>query len=280
MGRAILFNGQISDDSIQISSESELLNYGKGFFETLLYENGRLYFYDDHIERIATTLRTFENDIDFSHIGKERILELIKNNGCETKTLRVKIIYAPIAIDKLWDTCVFIREYKRDTNACSVCIHREHKGGFLYNFKSTNYWANTYWRKYYRKHFSADEVLFPGTNNNILEGSYTNCLVIKGTTLFSVDNRETYLSGIMQKNIIEHYRTFGFQKTIAQEGGYSIAFLFDADEILLTNSLIIARSVEKLYAGRKKLRYAPLGKGWAERIRNYFLSPDQSGKIG
>jgi branched-subunit amino acid aminotransferase/4-amino-4-deoxychorismate lyase len=271
VGRTILFNGQLSDDSIRITGGSELLNYGTGFFETLLYEDGHLYFYEDHIERMRTTLRTFEKEIDFSLIAKERIVALIKHNGCEKKTLRVKIIYAPVTPDTLWDTCVLVQEYRRETCACTVCIHHEQKEGFLHKFKSTNYWANTYWRTYYKKHFSADEVLFPAANGNILEGSYTNCLVVKGKSLFSVDSSNNYLPGIMQKNVIAHYRALGFQKTMAKKGGFSFAFLSGADEIMLTNSLVIARSVGTLCAGGKKLPYTPGGKRWAEKIRNYFL---------
>ncbi|MBN1697206.1 MAG: aminotransferase class IV [Spirochaetales bacterium] len=272
MERTILFNGEITADTIRLTAGSEVLNYGTGFFETILYENGHLYFYEDHIERIRSALATFKKEIDESGVGEERIIDLIRHNGYEDRILRVKIICAPITGSKMWDTCVFLGEYHRDSGSCAVCIHHEPKEGFLFRFKSTNYWANHYWRTWYRDNFSADEVLFPDTSGSILEGSFTNCLAVKGKTLFYVDGRNNYLFGIMQKRIISDFRILGFTKVLPGKKGFSPAFLAGADEILLVNSLIIARTVEVLYWGSIKTICNRGRKGWGAKIRDFYLS--------
>lgn len=268
----ILFNGKIVNDSIKTHTGSSFFNYGNGFFETLLYQNQKLYFWADHNERMEYAQEVFEFTLCKDWLSEKLVHDLIKINQCRNKTLRVKILCAPVREELVWDSIVFVRNYKRINREFSLFIHWEPRDGFFCNFKSVNYQALLYWRKYYKDHFNADEVAFTGFNSNVLEASSSNILVVKNKILFYVDIHENYLAGVMQKNIVRECTACGFKDAVPVKDGFALDQLKDADEILLSNSLIIAQRVGVLHAGKKEQIYEYIDHGWAERIRRYFLS--------
>ena len=99
----ILFNGKIITDRITISAGNEALNYGKGLFETIRYEKGKLFFYNEHIKRLEEACYALGIDFDLRTLAPDHILRLINKNKAAEKTLRVKILYTPLSGD--WDTC-------------------------------------------------------------------------------------------------------------------------------------------------------------------------------
>jgi len=270
VGRKILFNGEIIKNEIRIDTKSHILNYGTGFFETLLYENRQIYFYKDHINRMKNTQNIFEIDIDYTSIEDKFIYQLIGENNLNKQTLRIKIIYAPIQSETKWDTCVFIQDYKRINKAYSVCVHTEPKDNFLYNFKSLNYMANNYFRNYYKNHSNADEVLFISFKGGILEGSYTNILAVKDNILYYVSTHNNYLKGVMQNQILRNTKAIGLKQSEEITEGFTTIFLKKADEILLTNSLIGAQPIGEIYTKGNKIQIPVNKENWAEKIRSFY----------
>lgn len=272
MKRFILFNGTIVKDRIQTHTGSSFFNYGNGFFETVLYQDKRLYFWNSHLDRLEHTGEVFEFAIRKDLLSENLVYKLIKKNRCVQDTMRVKILCAPVQDENVWDSMVFVKEYKRTNKDYSLFIHREPKDGFFCNFKSVNYQALLYWRNYYREHFNADEVLFTGFHHNILEASSSNILLVKDHTLFYVAIHDNYLAGIMQKNIVKDYKECGFRDVVPVNNGFTQERLKDADEILLSNSLIIAQRAAVIHTGKKNPAFTYRNHGWAQRIRDYFLS--------
>ena len=79
-------NQEISHDVLQ------LLTSGQALFETILYENGILWFWEDHLERLNGSLRQFGVYLDADKI-KERVLLAIENRYVHDG-IRVKIVAA------------------------------------------------------------------------------------------------------------------------------------------------------------------------------------------
>ncbi|MBN2444030.1 MAG: aminotransferase class IV [Spirochaetales bacterium] len=271
MENNILYNGRITPDSIVTHTGSSFFNYGIGFFETVLYQNNRLYFWADHVERLQQTAELFEFLLTSEWLSEDLVYELIRHNKGEQNILRVKILCGPIREQGVWDIIIFVKEYERHTMDYELFIHWEPKDGFFCNFKSVNYQALLYWRGYYKEHFQADEVLFLNYQGNILEASASNVLVVKDSVLFYVDIHDNYLPGIMQKNIVKESTHLGFKKAVPIQGGFTLDFLEKADEVLLTNSLIVAQRTGQLHGSKNKKTFFYRDSGCVRRIQEYFL---------
>lgn len=270
MGRKILLNGKLVKNQITIPVLSTALNYGKGFFETILYENHKLYFYNSHIKRLEETCTTLSIDYDFETLSPEKIYMLINKNGDMDKVLRVKILYFPLVKEE-WDTCVYTVDYNRETEPMTICGHYEERERFFANFKTTSYFENVYWRDFYSRRYKVDEVLFRNTGNNFVEGSYTNLFCVKDRVLFCPDINNDFLKGIMYTKILKNYRAIGFEEIYHKRQGIRDSFIKGADEVFLTNSLFIARSVGMFFDTTKNRYYKLMGRSWARKIRDFFL---------
>ena len=166
-----MYRGLISDPIINTDALSPFFNYGRGFFETILYEKGKLHLFDEHLKRMANTCRDFQIQIDFSEIEEKKILRFMEKTGLSDHSCRVKIIYAPVKEANRWDTVVTAAPYTRPVKDFILSIHDEVYNSILNRYKSLNYEYNLYWKDYYRKKDHCDEVLFCNKEGNILEGS-------------------------------------------------------------------------------------------------------------
>lgn len=269
MDEVILLNNRFQGEGIGLSVFSPHFNYGQGFFETLLYENDRIYFLQEHLNRIEKTCRFWGILLDMSWLTEARLLELIKKNNLGTKPARLKILYAPMGQrPEKWDLCVYVKEYVRDNSSRRVCVHSEIRDSVLFAYKSLNYQANLYWKSYYQN--DADEVLFVNTKGNVLEASISNVLYIKKNQLYFSGDHHSYLKGIMQAKILELARQLDLPP-LACNNGLKIGEMITADEVILTNSLMIAQPCSLLIdkAGYKHNLKAA---GWAKKFRKLILN--------
>jgi branched-subunit amino acid aminotransferase/4-amino-4-deoxychorismate lyase len=267
----ILFNGQVRDDQIPLTPFSPHFQYGTGFFETILYEKGKLYFYDEHLRRIENTCKAFSFLLDKNHISQEGVINLIQSLSQKEKTLRIKIIYAPMnSLDqKKWDTLVFTEPYRRRDKPMKASLHQEGCGSSLRKYKSINYDYNRYWNSYYKQKDGSDETLFTMDGKNILEGSYTNILIRKKRNIFSIHPNLPCLPGIAQQMILDYASHKGY--TLHRlTGGLNIRKLQRADEVIGTNSLLLAENIISLTRGDQSIL---LGKETILRdeLRKHFL---------
>ena len=274
MGRKVLFNGKIIDFTETnniLNPESGLLNYGMGFFETVLYENRKLFFLPEHLQRLEKTAAFFKVKREFQSTTKELILSFINKEKMEDKTLRIKIITAPISSNENWDTVIFLKEYNRKNISFQTSVHEIGEENLLRNYKTTNYWHNLFWKEHYHRQNGCDEVLFINSHHNILEGSYTNILVIKDNNLHYTGKNNNYLKGIMQEEIIVKAKQIGFNKVISEENGISKELITTADEIILSNSLMIAGNIGSLTFSDEKITFQRERMKSAKKIRDFFL---------
>ena len=248
-GREVLYRGEIKSPKLMSHSDSPFFNYGQGFFETILYEKGRLQFLKEHLERMKRTCSEFNISLDYSEIEEKPILELLEKNNLTNKSCRVKILYAPIEKGDRWDTVVTAAPYTRPVNDFILSIHNEIYDSFLNRYKSLNYQYNLHWRDYYHRKENSDEVLFCNKEGNILEGSYTNVLYVKDSTLYYVDKCNNYLQGIMQDQVLFEAEKIQGLSIEALTEGIEISQIREADEVIICNSLMTVQNVRKIIYG-------------------------------
>lgn len=248
-GRAVLHRGVTSSPLMMTDSRSPFFNYGKGFFETMLYENGGLQYFEEHLLRMKNTCRDFDIHLDYSQVEEKKIYNYLQEIGLRNHCCRVKILYAPIEEANRWDTVVSAAPYTRPAKNFILSVHDEVYDSKLNRYKSLNYNDNLHWKDHYHKIDQSDEVLFCNKEGNILEGSYTNILFEKDSTIYYVDKCNNYLQGIMQDQILDVAVEIEGLKIEALTKGIPIDLLKQADEVLISNSLMQVQNVRKIING-------------------------------
>lgn len=243
--RAILYRGELTGPLLTSDALSPHFNFGRGFFETILYEGGELRLMDAHRMRMESTCRHFSMNLDYSQMDEDKILSLLERENLADKTARVKILYAPVADAARWDIVVTTAPYTRPANDFVLSVHGEIRDISLCRYKSLNYQYNLYWKEYFYHKDRSDEVLFLNRYGNVLEGSYTNVLYTRDSVLHYAGLDQNYLQGIMQGEILKNAQASG-KKIQADEKGIPLDALTRADEVFLCNSLLGKKNVRKI----------------------------------
>lgn len=268
MGRKVLFDGVIKyKDSINIRPDSPAMNFGTGLFETVLYEKNRLFFFEDHIERLSSTCEELELPLPrFDHASENHIKELVSQNGMTDKTARVKVLYAPLFVEEKWNLLTSVSVYERTVSFMTATVDLRVKENYLSRFKTISYMQN---RLSSKNSALNGETLFVNGSGQITEGSRSNLIGVKNNVLYFTGTKENYLQGIMQKNIIRDHKDIGFSDSVELEGGFSPEDLGSYDEIMITNSLIIAKPADKVNCGNKTHLFG--SRKYTDQILSFYI---------
>ncbi|QEK11030.1 4-amino-4-deoxychorismate lyase [Crassaminicella thermophila] len=242
----ISFNGTlIKSKETCISPESEAFLYGYGIFETLKIHCGKIFFIDEHLERLKKGCKelNIKLDYDLKKIQKY-CYNLINSNSMVFGAL--KILYAKNKDQ--YNLLLFTREniyteekYKKGFHICFADTKKNPYSKLTY-IKSNNYLENIL-EKQKAKENGYDEAIFLNVLNKISEGTYTNIFFIKNNILYTPATECGILPGIMRNKIIDLIYKLNLNLKI---GTFNKADLFNADEIFLTNSLMDIMPVSQL----------------------------------
>ncbi|MDY0017549.1 MAG: aminotransferase class IV [Candidatus Delongbacteria bacterium] len=268
MGRKVLFDGVIKyKDSINIRPDSPTLNFGTGLFETVLYEKNRLFFFDDHIERLRSSSEELNLPLPrFDHASENHIKELVSQNGMTDKTVRVKVLYAPLFDEEKWNLLASVSSYERTAGFITATVDMRVRDNYLSRFKTTSYMQN---RLSLKNSALNGETLLINGSGQIIEGSRSNLIGIKNNVLYFTGTKESYLQGIMQNNIIRDHKKIGFGGAVGLEGGFCPDELGSYDEIIITNSLIIAKPAEAVNYGN--IKYPFSSRKHTDQILSFYI---------
>ena len=248
----MIFDGEIKDDILEnITADSPAFCWGMGVFETLLYENNRIYFLTEHLNRMKTSCSELNLPYPVpNNIKEEKIMMLIRENGLTDSSARIRIIHSPLYDDKKWNTVVTAVKYERNTSFAGVSLCPVKRENTFYSYKTISYMQNILIKKAYP---DFDEVLLINTKGNVIEGTYTNIIAVKDNIVYYVSGDQNCLPGIMQSKIISDHKKLGFSGAEEVKEGFSRDFLSSARELILTNSLMIARNIDIIDFGNRNL---------------------------
>ena len=269
MGRKILLEREIRDiDDVVISPDSPALNFGYGFFETVLYENGRLFFFQEHIDRLISSCTALNTPIlKPNSLTEDLLFDLIEQNGMKDKCARIKIMYAPLFKKDEWVTVIFCNSYERIEKPVKTIVSNDRRDNPFYRHKTLSYMQNIIVQDKLKEF---DEVLFTNIKGNITEGTRSNIIGIRKNILYFTDTKENYLQGIMQKNILKDHLELGFCDAIPVMNGFGIESLELFEELIMTNSLAVARNIYSIRHGKNNIKIS--GLEYSHKIRDYYLN--------
>ena len=231
LGKHFTHNGKILPvRKAKIAIDDIEFTYGFGVYENLRVRKGKIFFIDEHVERLFNSAKIIElkHDFNFDQI-KEWIEELIKKNKLEDCNIKMLLIggenpdlyimcLAPKFLDKKF--------YKQGVKVISYEYER-----FLPQAKTLNM-LPSYLIFKKANEAGAFDALLVDKNNNIVEGTRSNFFVIKNKTIYTTSVTKV-LDGVTRRTVIDCAKQNGYEVV---EKDIKLSELFDYDGAFLTNT--------------------------------------------
>lgn len=267
MGRTVLLDGKMKFfDCVNIRPDSPSLNFGAGLFETILYENGKIFFPEDHLKRLVSSCKALKIKIPAKTFCRiDNIVELIIANCQLDRSCRIKVMYSPLFDRSEWNVLITVEGYERNNCAISAVTAGRTRDNEFYRFKTNSYMENFL----HIESAPESEILFLNSKGNITEGARSNILCVKDNVLFYTDIDENYLQGIMQSHIVSDHKVFGLSDVQSVKCGFGYEFIKECSDVIITNSLMIARPCSSVKFGKNTINYNI--SDISENIRKFYL---------
>ena len=214
--------------------------YGRGVFETIRVDKGRIEYLVEHLSRLERGCREVLGLESQKLNWKEIITILINKNMLMNSIGVVKIMISEgksgLFLDTNYSvTCrkYIMRKSIQENNGLSLGIYPHRRESFLADHKTMNY---LYYLKAgeWVKINGFDEAVILNADGSVSETNTGNILIIQDKTVIVPESKHR-LKGIMEGKVLENYEQKGFKiltKVIMPEELYAF------QTILITNSLI------------------------------------------
>lgn len=250
-----LING-IAADHLNINDRS--IHYGDGLFETILCNDNKLYYWQQHFQRLQTSAeqlkiacppeQVFLDDITklladddslpacvikiiVSRGTGERGYKFSKNTSANRLVMLSSLDagHSSVLSRKLLQGELFICRQQVSIN--------EDLAGLKHLNRLENVMARNEWDAGYI------DGLMLNANRHVIEGSMSNLFAITGNQLFTPDLKLSGVNGIMREMIIDLARKNNIKTTVTNLTIDEISMM---DELFISNSLLGMKSVTKL----------------------------------
>jgi para-aminobenzoate synthetase / 4-amino-4-deoxychorismate lyase len=237
LGSGIVWDSEPKNEYEEVLLKSKFLTEPLDYFEifeTMKVENGKILFFDQHLERMKSAADYFLFRFSEKKIRKQ--IEIAISNLDFKKSFKIKI-----TLYKCGKLNIIVSQIPKQKRNITVIIsdNKILSTDKFRHFKTTN-------RKLYDDeylHFSSKsiyEVLYLNEKDEIAEGSRTNIFLRKENSWFTPSLESGALAGI--------YRNYFIQKqNDIIEKSIMIDELLKADELILTNALRGETKVSKLF---------------------------------
>lgn len=251
------YNGKILEEgALVLGADNRGLRYGDGLFETIKMINGRLIFEDEHFARLWKGMTVLQFEIP-KHFTADKVQDEIKalakkNNHEALARVRLTIIrgdgglydaknYGPNYIIQTWS--LEISNGELNSNGLVVGIYSDVKKScdVLSNLKHNNYLQCVLAALAAKKGKWNDAILL-NTEGRLCDTTIANIFIVKDDIIYTPSLSEGCVAGIMRRNIIKSLLDTNWQVV---ESNLSVADLFNADEVFLTNSIRNIRWVKQ-----------------------------------
>jgi len=265
-------NGSIIKvNEVNLSYENRAFKYGDGVFDTLKFENGILYYLEDHYFRLMSSMRMLRMKIPMNftleYYEKQIRLTLFANDLNESARIRVNVfrenggLYTPNSNEVSFLIEVGALNLKNNEQV-EIELFKDFplSSGILSTIKTNNRIINVL-GSIFAKENAFQNCILINEKKEIVEALNANIFLIKANEIITPSLQTGCINGIIRKKIIEKLKkhdTF----TIS-ERSISPFDLLKVDEVFLSNSINEIQSVHKY---RKKVYKMDV----TEQIRNLF----------
>lgn len=178
--------------------------FGLGLFETMLVENKKVYFLQEHIERINTSIKAL--NLNIKEIDEAEIIGYIEQNKSYFEKGKLVLKVNLSEQNRIFTTRNFAYDdeiYKIGFRLCLADIRRNKFSPFTYH-KCNNY-ADNIFENRKAKSLGFDEAIFLNHDDEICEGSISNIFFVKDDKLYTPKVESGLLKGIIREQIIKKF---------------------------------------------------------------------------
>lgn len=258
------YNGKIIKEATElISPNSRGFRFGDGVFETMKSKDNKIYFAEDHFNRLINGLKTLEFKVprQFTADNLIRQIEgiLKKNNHARMARIRLtafrgdgglydEISDNPNYLIQTWALPDDIGKWNENGLVLGICTGLKKSCDSLSNLKHNNFLPYVMAAKQAKDNKWNDAVML-NSFDRICDTTIANIFLIKNEVVYTPALQEGCVAGIMRKNILQQLAT---NKVTVIEKEISVDDLMEADELFLTNSIYNIRWVQNI--GNKKYK--------------------------
>jgi len=231
LGKYFSHNGKLLPiKKAKIDIDNIEFTYGFGVYENLRVRKGRIFFIDEHVERLFNSAKVIglKHSLNFEQI-KNSIEKLIKKNRAEDCNIKILLVggeksdlyimcLAPKFLDKKF--------YKQGVKVITYEYER-----FLPQAKTLNMLPSYLIFKKANEAGAFDALLLD-RGGNIVEGTRSNFFAIKNKTIYTTPV-EKVLDGVTRRTVIDCAKKNGYEVV---EKDIKIADLFNYDGAFFTNT--------------------------------------------
>jgi branched-chain amino acid aminotransferase len=244
----INFNGKLFRSDIPVlKTSNRAFCYGDALFETMRFKKNKIFFINDHIDRLFRGMKYLKMEIPKNYsvsFFEKHISDIAKRNGIKDNArIRLQVFrneggyYSPtenttgfvISAEKLAD------DHIKQTKGLTIDLFSEIKKlkNPLSNFKTSNGIIYVLAAIFAREN-NIDDCFILNTDGNITDTVSSNVFILKKNFLITPPLSDGCVQGVMRKNILKYCKK---EKILIAEKSITIRDLLTAEEIYLSNSI-------------------------------------------
>jgi len=222
------------------------LHYGDGLFETIACIEGKLQFWDEHIERMRSGAERLKMDamvIDKFQLDVSSLLEKHNINNCVIKLIltrgqsergyRSPSLQQLTRIVLLSDLPQYPEEHVTQGIKACFCQHPVSKNSALAGIKHLNRLDNVLARNEWRDEYQ--EGIMLDDSGNVIEGTMSNVFAVKNNQLFTPSLSDSGVDGVIRGQIFSIAQQRGVETHVIKINKEELK---NMDEIFVCNSII------------------------------------------
>ena len=239
--------------TFDISDRGLLL--GDGVFDTMLYQNNELTYYNDHYKRLKTAAKLLSFNFNLTNKQLKNIItNLIKKNNFQNKQIAIRtnitrgVSKRGLDFDKSHKVGIYIKLnlipkslFMKSIKLGIANIRRNSTSPISQN-KTLNYLDNVIEKNRAAKN-GYEDAIFLNINEKVSCTTTSNIFYVQKNKIYTPPLKDGVLNGVMREQFLK--------KKIATTQTTSLNNLLKSDYIFLTNSVFGIRPV-KTISGSKK----------------------------
>ena len=239
--------------TFDISDRGLLL--GDGVFDTMLYQNNELTYYNDHYKRLKTAAKLLSFNFNLTNEQLKNIItNLIKKNNFHNKQIAIRtnitrgVSKRGLDFDKSHKVGIYIKLnlipkslFMKSIKLGIANIRRNSTSPISQN-KTLNYLDNVIEKNRAAKN-GYEDAIFLNINEKVSCTTTSNIFYVQKNKIYTPPLKDGVLNGVMREQFLK--------KKIATTQTTSLNNLLKSDYIFLTNSVFGIRPVKTISGSRK-----------------------------
>ena len=212
------YNGDVmSENSVRLPTDDRAFRYGDGLFETIRYENGIVWFWPDHFDRLnrgMEAMRLIPPPRFSEESLLETIIQLLESNHLRQQPARLKLqvwrrpggLYTPATQEADWLLTVRPGPPFSITPKSNLGVYEDFRlsPSPVSAFKTLNSLPYVL-AALYRQEHGYDDVLLLDIHGYLAECGASNLFWFVGETLFTPSLETGCIDGVLRRQLLRHF---------------------------------------------------------------------------